>query len=196
MLLAYLKSIGLTRRDVKMVHKDQAEILSAFDGAAGDVFVLWAPNTYSALARGGKVLANGRTVGSGTVPGALVAAPGFAREHPDLVARFLRVYFRAIDWQQANRNDAVDMLAAFNKQGGVTLDKQWLAEEFKTRPVWGVPGQLRIMARKDGKPSAADGWFTRVGEYFVAAGSLEAMPDPKTFITDEFMKMAATKLKP
>ena len=43
------------------------------------MFVLWAPYLYDALARGGKVLANGGTAGV-TVPGALV--PRFAREHP------------------------------------------------------------------------------------------------------------------
>ena len=60
------------------------------------------------------------------MPGALVAVPRFAREHPDAV-------------------------------------------------VWGI----------------ADGWFSEVGAYFTAAGALEANPDPKTYLTDEHMKLAA-----
>jgi NitT/TauT family transport system substrate-binding protein len=45
------------------------------------------------------------------VPGALVAHPRFAREHPDLVARFLRVYLRSLEWQRGNRGRALDILA-------------------------------------------------------------------------------------
>lgn len=95
-LLAYLKSLKLTEKDVKVLHRDPPAIVQAFAGKGGDVFVLWAPYLYEALARGGKVLANGRTAGV-TVPGALVAVPRFAREHPDAVARFLRVYLKALE---------------------------------------------------------------------------------------------------
>ena len=49
------------------------------------------------------------------------------------------------------------------------------------------------MARKDGRPSTVDGWFSAVGDYFIAAGTLKEKPDPKVFITDEFMKAAARK---
>lgn len=80
------------------------------------MFVLWAPYLYDALARGGKVLANGGTAGV-TVPGALVAVPRFAREHP-----------------------------------------RWFAESFKTRQVWGIAGQLGLLARAQRQPSIADGW--------------------------------------
>jgi NitT/TauT family transport system substrate-binding protein len=148
-LLAYLKSLKLTEKDVKVVYMDQPAIVKAFAGKDGDVFVLWAPYLYDALARGGKVLANGGTAGV-TVPGALVAVPRFAREHP-----------------------------------------RWFAESFKTRRVWGIAGQLGLLARPQGQPSIADGWFSEVGAYFTAAGALKANPDPKTYITDEYMKLAA-----
>ena len=193
-LLAYLKSLRLTKQNVKIVPMDQPGILSAFGGTEGDVFVLWAPNTYSALEHGGKVLANGKSVGV-TVPGVLVATPTFAKEHPDLVARFLRVYLKALEWERTNQTEALDMLARFNLQSGVMLDKQWFAESFKTRPVWGIAAQLRLMTPKDGKPSSADKWLAEIGDYFVAAGILKDNPDPRKFITDEFLKMAAEELK-
>ncbi len=189
-LLSYLKSIGLTKADVKIVPMDQSLIVSSFAGTTGDLFVLWAPNIYTVMSRGAEMLANGKTAGV-AVPGAIVATPKFAKEKPELVARFLRVYFKAIEWQQANHAEAVDLLARFNQQGGVVLDKKWFEEEFKTRPLWTIPGQLELMARKDGKASTVDGWFSAVGDYFIAAGTLKEKPDPKTFITDEYMKLAA-----
>jgi ABC-type nitrate/sulfonate/bicarbonate transport system substrate-binding protein len=191
-LLSYLKSIGLTKNDVKIVPMDQSLIVSSFAGTTGDLFVTWAPNTYTVMSRGGEILASGKTVGV-TVPGAIVATPKFAREKPEMVAKFLRVYFKAIEWQKAHHAEAVDLLARFNQQGGVTLDRKYFEEEFKLRPVWTIPGQLELLARKDGKPSVADGWFSAVGDYFIAAGTLKEKPDLNKFITDEFMKMAAAK---
>ncbi len=189
-LLAYLGTLGLSAQDVQIVPMDQAAIVRAFAGEDGDVFVLWAPYLYSALARGGKVLANGSTAGV-TVPGALVAAPRFAREHPEIVARFLRAYFRAFAWQRANRGPALDLMARENAAVGVKLDKRWLDQAFSTRPVWGIPGQLGLLTRKDDQPSVADRWFSEVGAYFLAAGAIKANPDPKSYITDEYMKLAA-----
>ena len=189
-LLAYLKSLKLTEKDVKVLYMDQPAIVKAFAGKGGDVFVLWAPYLYDALARGGKVLANGRTAGI-TVPGALVAVPRFAREHPEAVARFLRVYLKGLEWQRANPAAALAILAKYNEQAGIKLDKRWFAESFKTRQVWGIAGQLGLLARPQGQPSIADGWFSEVGAYFTGAGVLTANPDPKTYITDEYMKLAA-----
>lgn len=192
-LRAYLGRIGLDPKAVKMVHMEQMAIVSAFTaGKTGDVFVLWAPYLYIALSRGGKVLANGRSAGV-TVPGALVAHPRFARDHPELVERFLRVYFRSLDWQRGNRAQALDILARFSAQAGVKIDKRWLDEGFKTRPVWGLAGQLGLLSRRDG-PSIVDRWFAQVGEEFVEAGVLQANPDPARYITDEYMKMAAVGL--
>lgn len=188
-LLSYLASIGLAKNDVKIVPMDQSLIVSSFAGTTGDLFVTWAPNTYTVLSRGGEMLANGRTVGV-TVPGSLVATPKFAREHPDLVAKFLRVYFKAVEWSMVNRKEAVEMLAKFNEQGGVVLDKKYFNEEFQLRPIWTIPGELYLMARYEGKPSVADEWYSAVGDYLIAAGALKEKPDPKKFITDQFVRRA------
>lgn len=193
-LLSYLKSIGLTKNDVKIVPMDQSLIVSSFAGTTGDLFVTWAPHTYTVLSRGGEMLASGRTVGV-TVPGSLVATPKFAREKPELVARFLRVYFKALEWSLANREEAVEMLAEFGRQGGVVLDEKYFNEEFQVRPIWTIPGQLYLMARWKGTPSIADGWYSAVGDYFISAGTLKEQPDPKTFITDRFLRMAYEGMK-
>ena len=188
-LRAYLGRLGIDPKAVKIVHMEQTAIVNAFTaGKPGDVFVLWAPYLDVALSRGGKVLANGRSAGV-TVPGALVAHPRFAREHPELVARFLRVYLRSLEWQRGNRARALDILARSSAQAGVKIDKRWLDEGFKTRPVWGLAGQLGLLSRRDG-PSIADRWFSEVGAEFVEAGALQANPDPTRYITDEYMKMA------
>jgi NitT/TauT family transport system substrate-binding protein len=192
-LLAYLRSLKLEPKDVKIVYADQAAIMKAFAGKSGDVFVVWAPFLYDALARGGKVLANGRSVRV-VVPGALVATPRFARESPDAVARYLRLYLRALEWQRANPSAALDLLTKFNKKSGIKLDERWFAETVKTRPVWGIAGQLGLMRRDKDQSSIADGWFSEVGAYFVRAGALPDNPEPKTYITDEYMKMAAVGL--
>src|SRR5262245_60051522 len=164
----------------------QADIAKAFEDKRGDVYVVWAPYLYLLLARGGKVLANGKTAGV-TVPGALVAAPAFAREHPHMVARFLRVYSKGLEWQSARRTAAFEMVASVAEEVGVKLHKRWFEQGFSTRPVWRLPGQLQLLARVDSRRSIADEWFAAVGQYLVGTGATEINPDPRTYITDEYM---------
>ena len=172
-LLAYLKSLKLTEKDVKVLYMDQTAIVKAFAEKGGDVFVLWAPYLYDALARGGKVLANGRTAGV-TVPGALVAVPAIRpRASGRGGALPPRLPQRRSTWQRANPAAALDILAKYNEQAGIKLDKRWFAESFKTRRVWGIAGQLGLLARSQGRPSIADGWFSEVGAYFTAVGALQ-----------------------
>ena len=188
-LLAYLKSLKLDVKDVKVQYMDQPEIVKAFAGKTGDVFVLWAPYLYDALARGGKVLANGRTAGV-TVPGALVAVPGFARERPEAVARFLRVYVKGLEWQRGNPAAALDILAKFNRRrvssstsaGSRSPSRRGRSGALPASSgFWGGrrPAQRRRRVVLGG------------GAYFTAAGALQANPDPKTYLTDEYMKLAA-----
>jgi hypothetical protein len=77
------------------------------------------------------------------------------------------------------------------RPGGHQARQALVRGAFKTRQVWGIAGQLGLLARPQGQPSIADGWFSEVGAYFTGAGALKANPDPKTYITDEYMQLAA-----
>jgi len=99
----------------------QPQIISAITSNNGDFAGVWAPNMYTLAEKGGaKLLCSGFDAGA-VVPGALVARPDFAKEKPDLVAKYLAVYLRAWAWIKAHPKEAREMMKTFYAQGGVEI---------------------------------------------------------------------------
>ena len=103
----------------------QAQIISACRQNNGDLAGVWAPNTYTLEEKAGaKVLCSGKD-GGAIVPGALIARADYAEENPEHVAKFLAVYLRAlVVGDRATKPEALQMMRAFYKQGGVELGRR------------------------------------------------------------------------
>lgn len=187
---------GLTTKDVRFVNLGQAQIISAVIADANQVVGVWAPNTYTLEEKGGaKVLCSGADAGA-VVPGALVVRAEFAKQHPDIVAKFLAVYVRAWGWAKANPKEAHDLTKKFYAEGGVEASDRAIEQEFALRPTYSLIQQLKAMDRGAGA-SEADGWFAKIGGFMAEVGTLQSAPDPKTVLDDSFMKRvdADPKLK-
>jgi NitT/TauT family transport system substrate-binding protein len=188
--LACLERWGLSRRDVSLVNLGQAQVISAFSSGNGALAGVWAPNIYTLQERAeGVVICSGKDAGA-TVPGALILRADYAREQPERAAQFLAVYLRGTAWQKQNRAETIRLMARFYEQGGVTLPDQYLAAEIDTRPTFTLTEQIRLLDRSAGA-STADGWFAKLGDYLRAAGTLQQVPEPRAFITDEYLKRIA-----
>jgi ABC-type nitrate/sulfonate/bicarbonate transport system substrate-binding protein len=189
-----LKKWGLTARDVRFVNLGQAQIISGLIGGAGEVVGVWAPNTYTLQEKAdAKVLCSGADAGV-VVPGALVVRADYAKQHPDLVARYLAVYLRAWGWAKANRKEANEMMKAFYAEGGVDASPQAIDQEFALRPTFTLDQQNKAMDRSSGA-SEVDGWFGKIGAFMTEVGTIPAAPDPKAAIDDSFMKQVAADPK-
>jgi NitT/TauT family transport system substrate-binding protein len=179
---------GLKKADVQLVNLGQAQIISAVSSNNGDLAGVWAPNTYTLEEKlGARMLCSGKDAGA-IVPGALVVRPDFAKENPETVAKFLAVYLRAWNWANANRDEAIGMMRAFYKQGGVEISDKALRAEFETRPTFDLAGQLKIMDRASGA-SQVDSWLTKIAEFMQAGGTLSDVPAAKAYITDDYLKL-------
>jgi NitT/TauT family transport system substrate-binding protein len=166
----------------------QAEIISAMSSGNAEFGGLWAPNIYTLEEKaGGKVLCSGKE-GGVVVPGALIARGDYAKENPQMVAKFLAVYLRTWKWMNANKPQAIAMMKKFYEQGGVTISEASLRKEFDTRPTFDLAGELKIMDRAKG-PSPMDDWFSAIGAFMLATGAIQAVPPASEYITDEYMKM-------
>src|SRR5581483_5714932 len=100
--MACLRKWGLQRSDVTIVPLAPAQLVSAYTGGNGVLAGTWAPNLYTLNDQmGAEVICSGKDAGA-AVPGALMARRAFAKEHPDLVAKYLAVYLRAISYQKAH----------------------------------------------------------------------------------------------
>ncbi len=185
---ACLKKFGLTEGDVTPVNMGQAQILSAITGATASLGALWAPNTYTFEEKlHGQLLCSGRDAGA-VIPGALIVRADYAKQHPDLVAKFLAVYEHAVRWERAHPAEAQKALIAADKQGGSEISAASAKAEMDLRPIYDLGEQLKIMNRGSGA-SEVDKWFDGIIAFMKGKGSIQETPSPKQFITDEYMRM-------
>ena len=184
-----LKKYGLKKSDVILKNMGQAEIISAISSNNSDLAGMWAPNTYTVEEKAGaKMLCNGKDSGA-IVPGALIVRGDYAKENPQMVARFMAVYLRAWSWMNANRREALVMMKDFYAKGGVTISDAAMNKEFETRPTFTLEQQLNMMARKGGADSQVDGWFTALSNFIRETGAVQQTPAARDYVTDEFLAM-------
>ncbi|MBV9520798.1 MAG: ABC transporter substrate-binding protein [Hyphomicrobiales bacterium] len=191
-----LKKFGLAQGDMQFVNLGQAQIVSAITSNNGDIAGVWAPNTYTLQDKANaKYLCSGADAGA-IVPGALVVRQEYAKEQPDNVAKFVAVFLRGWSWAKANPAEARTLALDFYKSGGLEVTPAAMDQEFALRPVFGLGEQLKLFNRAAG-PSTVDGWFTVIGAFMADVGTLPQSPDPKGFITDDYLKRveADPKLK-
>ncbi len=183
-----LQKFGLAKGDVTVRSMGQAEIIAAMSSGSADVGGLWAPNTYTVEEKAGaKYLCSGKDTGT-MVPGNLVVRADWAKENPQLVARFLAVYLRAQRSLAANRPEALAVMKRHYAVGGVNISEAAMNKEFDTRPTFDLAGQLTTFSR-GGK---ADSAMNTIAAFMKEVGSLradEALPDPRTYVTDEYLKL-------
>lgn len=184
--MACLNKWGLSRNDVTIVPLAPAQLVSAYTGGNGLLAGTWAPNLYTLNDQmGAEVICSGKDAGA-VVPGALIARREFAKQNPELVAKFLAVYLRAVGYQKTNKQDFIASLKKFFDANGVMLKPQYLEVETQ-RPIYVLDEQLKLFDRAGGK-SSADGWFEQLSGYLKAVGTIQEVPDPKTYITREYLE--------
>lgn len=184
--MACLKKWGMQRSDVSVVTLAPAQLVSAFIGGNGMLAGTWAPNFYTLNEQSGaEVVCNGKDAGV-MIPGALVARGEFAQQNPDAVARFLAVYLRAVSFEKSHKAEAMGYLRKLFEANGIKLNDGYLGQELE-RPIFTLDEQLKLMARNGGK-SALDNAYEALSGYLKGVGTLTEVPDPKTYISDDYMK--------
>jgi NitT/TauT family transport system substrate-binding protein len=188
---ACMQKFGLAKGDVTVRSMGQAEIIAAMSSGSAEVGGLWAPNTYTIEEKaGGKLLCSGKDAGV-VIPGNLVVRGDWAKENPELVARFLAVYLRAQRFMTANRKEAVAVMKRHYDAGGVNISEAAMNKEFELRPMYDLAAQLALFGR-GAQPSKADTTMNTIATFIKEVGSLradEALPDPKTYVSDEYLKL-------
>jgi ABC-type nitrate/sulfonate/bicarbonate transport system substrate-binding protein len=185
---ACLNKYGLSENDVTMVNLGQAGIISALTSGTADFGALWAPNSYTLEDKiGAKVICSGKD-GNAIVPGALVARAAFAKEHPDLVAKYLAVYLHAIKWEKSHHAETVRYLQEADKAAGVPISERFAKVEYQ-RPIFDLSEQLKIMARHDGKASEVDVWFEKIADFMKSKGTIQEVPAASGYLTDKYLQM-------
>ncbi|MBS0304454.1 MAG: ABC transporter substrate-binding protein [Proteobacteria bacterium] len=185
--MACLQKWGLKRSDVNIVPLAPAQLVSAYTGGNGLLAGTWAPNTYTLSDQiGAETVCSGKDAGA-LVLGALVARKEFAQQNPEAVARFLAVYLRAVNYQKNNPAEFMAALRKFFDVNGIKLKDVHLQAEM-ARPIFPLDEQLKLLSRASG-PSTADAAFEALSGYLKSVGTITAVSDPKTYITDQYLKL-------
>jgi len=123
-LIKVLDAVGLSISDVNIINLQMEDAQAAFESGKLDGWVAWDPYITQNVNNG-----KARIVESDTVvlsPTSLIAHTKFAKEHPELVVEFLKVYKQTVDYELANGDESAQI---FSEQTKMSVDtvKQVLA---------------------------------------------------------------------
>ncbi|OYR22993.1 ABC transporter substrate-binding protein [Brucella thiophenivorans] len=185
---ACLKKWNVASSDVSFVNLGQAQIISAVISDNGDMAGVWAPNTYTLKEKAGMDYLCSGADADAIVPGVLIVRPEFAKEKPELVAKFLAVFLRGVAWEKANPAEAEEMLKAFYTEGGVEVSDDAAKAEFALRPIFDLAEQIELLDRAGG-PSKVDSWLTSIGAFMKDVGTITDNPAAEKYIDPRFLQM-------
>jgi ABC-type nitrate/sulfonate/bicarbonate transport system substrate-binding protein len=196
-LANWLKVLGLKETDVIIKQMDQASVVAAFEKGIGDVACIWAPYSYAADRKGWKEAFNLKMAGVALTI-TLVGDKEFCDKNPEIVAKFLRVYLRGVNWYRKNgpTPEMVKLYQKFMKDwGGENMSEAECKMDLEYNPVWTLEEQLQFFDASKGESTAAR-WQRQVAEFFTEQGRFKPAELEKVnklgYVTDKFLKLVKT----
>lgn len=173
---------------------DQASIITSFEKGVGDIACLWAPYTIVAENKGWKQVSNIKKAGA-TLPIVLVGDRYFCDRNPELVAKFLRVYLRSVDYlkNRGSSPEVVKLYQKFMKEWcGQDMSEENCKKDIDTHPVWNLEEQLELFDTSKGESTVAKRQ-RMIAEFFTSQGSFKQEEldriNKSEYVTDKFLKM-------
>ena len=188
----WLNVLGLKDSDVVITNMDQAQALAAFSTGIGDAVVLWAPHMYYGEEKGWKVVGTPQTCKQG-LPIDLIADKKFADQNPELVAKFLRVYLRAVNMLQKEPLETLvpEYRRFFLEWAGNQYSAELALKDLQTHPVFNYEEQVALFDTSKG-PSKAQKWHTEIARFFTQTGRITKDDLKKVenaaYVTNTFLK--------
>ncbi len=187
---ACLKKFGLAPADMRVVNLGPAQTIAAYSSGNGTVAAAWPPYSYTLEDKANaKVICNGRE-GGAAVTTTLVVREDYAKERPDIVAKFVAVYLRAVSWEKKHKSETMAYMKAFYPTGGTNLSDKFIEIDYDKSPIFTLDEQFKLFDRSAG-PSIVDKWHDGLAEYLKATGTIAKVPDVNHYITDKFLRMVA-----
>lgn len=190
----WLELYGLTTDDVKMVNMEQASIIPAFEKGIGDAICVWAPFTLAAESRGWHLAGNMGDTNANTLS-ALIGDKDWCDKNPELVAKFLRVYFRAS--QMLIEEGPSERIAKLHQQymnefAGMRMSLEENITDINIHPRLSFQDALALMDASKGEP-VVEQYLNNFADFFVSLGRYTPAEVEKLhaahIVTDKFMKM-------
>ena len=197
-LSSWLKALWPDRKDVTIKNMDQASALAAFEYGIGDIVTLWAPPlTYVGEKRGWKVASTPHDCYRG-LPIVIVADREFADKNPEVTAKFLSIYMRAIDMKNEPMDKLLpEYLRFYVDWAGTDYSKDLAEMDLKNHPVFNLEEQLQMFDASE-RPQPGPELAGRSGQFFAAIGRISQdelkKVENSSYVTDKFLKLIKTPL--
>ena len=120
-LLGFLKTNGLTQRDVTVLDMRGDAMLAAWTRGDIDAGYVWSPTKSNLLAAGGEVFKTyDKLEAAGyVIADCIIARSAFSQANPDIMAGMLKAYGRSLDLYTSNPDKASEMVG---KLAGVSTE--------------------------------------------------------------------------
>ncbi|AEI43198.1 aliphatic sulfonate ABC transporter substrate-binding protein [Paenibacillus mucilaginosus] len=112
-LIKALQASGLTQEDVKLINLQFEDAQAAFEAGKLDAWVTIDPYvTVNVQQKKAKALEVKTEI---YAPVSMIVHNEFAKQHPELVAEYLKLFKQALDWQNANLAEAAQIYSKHTK---------------------------------------------------------------------------------
>ncbi len=174
MLTSWLQSLGLTSENVKIQFMTPRAIIGAMKNNYGDIYSVWSPYTFMTEDLGLKPVAFSKDI-SISQPIVLVADAKFAKQNPQKIQNFLKLYIKGIEMIRNTTPDklAVKYIQFYEEWTGVTLTTEEAMLDIRNHPVFTLEEQIKIFSQEAGK-STIHKWLMNIVEYYDINGDLSA----------------------
>lgn len=172
-LVSTLKKEGMTMDDIEAVDMDPSAIVTAMLSDGVDACATWVPNSIKILDEMSDAtkLTDNMTFADETVSlASWIAMPAYAKDHRDIIVRFTRALFKAMDYAAKDHQEETAELVAKE----IAQDKESVYEQ--------CPG-AEWLTGKEVAAGASDGtvefYYKLQRDNFEAAGAIEVDPIPE-----------------
>ena len=172
--------------------------IAAFDAGVGDLITVWAPASITGLDKGWKRAGAGSDAGT-AMPLAMIVSKAFGDEKPELIARFMKLYFEEVERFQKeleeNRPEVIKKVGKFFKDwGGLEMPADMVDKNVKVTPLINMKQNLAMYDDSKGKSAVETTMKNGVDFFynnkkFSAKEREELLNSP--FVNGKFIKMAA-----
>ena len=190
-LLGFLKTNGLTQRDVTVLDMKPAAIVAAWSRGEIDAAYVWSPARSKIIADGGEVMKTWDVLDKAgyVVADMIIVRTAFGQQYPDAVVGFLQAYGKALDMWRKQPDEAAKEVA---KQAGVSVETAMA--DMKEYDFVSLTDQMsETWLGSPGKAGKFAQTLKSTADFLVEQKSIRSAPALATFekgINTEFLKKA------
>lgn len=183
-LVNSLTSVGMTMDDIEAVDMDASAIVTAMISGGVDAAATWSPNSLKILEEvpNATKLSDNLTFSDKTVSlASWICMPDYANENKDVLVRFTRALFKAMDYAATEHQEETAALVA----------KQIAGDQ---ATVYEQRGDAEWLTGKQVSAGAADGtvegYYELQKQNFISAGAVEVDPPVSDYVLLDVMQEA------